>query len=72
MLNLSIYGNLDTRTILCLTATKFQPFKFSVLGFVFVYIYNIQIIMILYDFRLWPGVKSQGHTTADSQPVIPS
>jgi hypothetical protein len=28
--------------------------------------------MILYDFRLWPGVKSQGHTTADSQPVIPS
>jgi hypothetical protein len=38
----------------CLTATKFEPFVFSVLGFAFAYVSKIHIIMILYDFCLLP------------------
>jgi len=41
--------------VICLTATKFQPFKFPVLGFPLAYVSNIYIIMILYDFRLLPA-----------------
>jgi hypothetical protein len=55
MPNLFIYDTLDTWSIVRLTATKFEPFKFSVLGFVFAYISNIQIFMILYDFCLFPA-----------------
>jgi len=55
MPTLCTYGSLDTWTIVCLTATKFEPFIFSVLGFAFAYVSNIHIIMILYDFCLIPA-----------------
>jgi hypothetical protein len=35
-----------------LTATKFEPFIFPVLGFALAYILNIRIIMILNNFCL--------------------
>jgi len=41
--------------ILCLTATEFHPFKFSVLGFALAYGWNIYIIMTEYDFCLLPA-----------------
>jgi hypothetical protein len=49
MSNLFTYGSLDTWIIVCLTATKYEPFTFSVLGFAFAYVSNIHILMILYD-----------------------
>jgi hypothetical protein len=62
-------GNLDTWKILCLIATKFEPFVFPVLGFYFVYVSDIYIIVSLYDFRLLPtyfcyvtlGVRNPEH-----------
>jgi len=48
------YGRLDTRTILYLTAIKFEPFVFPMLGFVFACFSNIYIIVSLYDFCLFP------------------
>jgi len=48
------HGSLDIWTIIRLTATKFKSFMFSVLNFTFSYAANIRIIMILYDFRLFP------------------
>jgi len=48
-------GSLYACTVICLTATKFELFKFSVLGFVFTYISNIQTIVILYEFCLFPA-----------------
>jgi len=44
------YGSLDTSTIVCLTATKFEIFMFPMLGFVFTYVSNIYIIVSLYEF----------------------
>jgi hypothetical protein len=41
-------GSLDTWTIVCLTATKFKPFVFPMLGFVFAYVSDIHIIVTLY------------------------
>jgi hypothetical protein len=35
--------------VVCLTATKFEPFIFPMLGFVFAYVSNIYIIVSLYD-----------------------
>jgi len=40
---------------ICLTATKFEHFIFSVLGFALAYILNIHIIIILNDFCLFPA-----------------
>jgi hypothetical protein len=51
--NLIYYSSLDTLTIVCLT-TKFEPFVFPVLGFVFVCVSDIYIVVSLYDFRLLP------------------
>jgi len=48
------YGSLDTWTIVRLTATNFEPFTYSVLGFAFAYVSNIHIIMVLYDICLLP------------------
>jgi hypothetical protein len=52
------YGSLDVWTIACLTAIKSEPFMFSVLGFGFAYVSNIQIIVILYDFCVLPAYFS--------------
>jgi hypothetical protein len=41
--------------IVCLTATKFEPFMFSMLGFAFAYVSNINTVMILYDLWLLPA-----------------
>jgi hypothetical protein len=47
--------SLDTRTIVRLTATKFEPFCVFGVGFRFCYVSNIHIIVILYDFYLLPA-----------------
>jgi hypothetical protein len=49
------YGNLDISTGVCLTATRFEPFTFSMLGFPFACVSNIYIIVILYGFWLLPA-----------------
>jgi hypothetical protein len=41
MPTLYTYCSSDTRKIVCLTATKFEPFVFPILGFVFAYVSNI-------------------------------
>jgi hypothetical protein len=51
----SSYCSLDTWAIVRLTATKFEYFMFLVLSFTFSYASNIHIIMILYDFCLFPA-----------------
>jgi hypothetical protein len=37
--------------MVCLTTTKFHLFRFSMLGFVFAYVSNILIVVILYDLQ---------------------
>jgi hypothetical protein len=49
------YSNLDSWKIIGLIATKFQSFVFSVLGFTFAYVSNINIIKSLCDFCLFPA-----------------
>jgi hypothetical protein len=41
--------------IVYLIATKYEPFMFPMLGFVFAHVSNIYIIVILYDFCLLPA-----------------
>jgi hypothetical protein len=53
--NSCTYGSLDACIILYLTATKFEHFIYSMLGFAFACILNIHIIMILNDFCLFPA-----------------
>jgi hypothetical protein len=48
------YGSLDTWTIICLTATKLEPFVFPMLGFLFAYVSDIYIVLNLYNFCLLP------------------
>jgi len=50
-----LYGSLDLRTIVCLTATKFKSFVFSVLCLTVSYAENIFVILILNDFCLFPA-----------------
>jgi hypothetical protein len=47
------YGSLDASTIVRLTATKFEPCIFFMLGFALAYVLNIHIIMILNNFCLF-------------------
>jgi len=49
------YGNLDTWMVVRLITTKYEPFMFPMLGFVFAYISNILIVLTLYDFYLLPA-----------------
>jgi hypothetical protein len=42
-------GSLDTLTITCLTATMIKAFMFPMLGFIFAYVLNILIVVILCD-----------------------
>jgi len=42
--------------MVCLTATKFEPLLFPVLVFVFSFVSNIEIFVILYDFCLLPDI----------------
>jgi hypothetical protein len=42
--------SLDPWTVVRLTAAKFKPLMFSVLGFALPYIADIRIFMILYNF----------------------
>jgi hypothetical protein len=53
--NLRYNSSLDTWTVVPLTATKFKPLIFSVMGFAMSYIAAISIFMILYDFCLLPA-----------------
>jgi len=55
MPNSYTHVSLDASTVICLTATKYEPFMFSVLGFALAYTLNIHIIMILNDFCLFPA-----------------
>jgi hypothetical protein len=48
-------SSLDTWTVVGLTAAKFKPLMFSVLGFTLPYIEDICILMILYNFCLLPA-----------------
>jgi hypothetical protein len=50
--SLGYNGSLDTWSVVRLTAAKFKPLIFSVLGFTLLYIADIRIFMILYDFCL--------------------
>jgi hypothetical protein len=52
MPTLYTYVNLDTWTIVWLIATKFKNFIFLMLGFDFVYVSDIRIVVSLYDFCL--------------------
>jgi hypothetical protein len=52
MYYLWINNILDTWTVVCLTATKYEPFKFSVLGFALAYVTNMYIYIIFYEFCL--------------------
>jgi hypothetical protein len=49
-------GNLDTWTFVHMTAAKFKPLIFPVLGFSLSNIANIFILMILNDFWLLPAL----------------
>jgi hypothetical protein len=48
-------SSLETWTVVHLTAAKFKPLMFYVLGFALPYIADICIFMILYDFCLLPA-----------------
>jgi hypothetical protein len=48
------HSSLDTWKIVCVTATKFEPFVFPMLGLVFSSVWNIYTIVSLYDFCLLP------------------
>jgi len=49
---------------MCLTATKFKPFMFPTLGFVFAYVSNIHIIVIFYECGfVFPFVEFVPHIT---------
>jgi hypothetical protein len=50
--NLGYNGSLVIWTVVCLTATKFNPLVLSVLGFALSNIANIYIFVVLYDFCL--------------------
>jgi hypothetical protein len=50
-----LYSSLDLRTIVYLTATKFQSFVFSVLCLTVSYAADIFVIVILNDFCLFPA-----------------
>jgi hypothetical protein len=54
-LQLTLHSSLDTWTVVRLTAAKFKPLIFSVLGFTLSYIADICIFMILYDLCLLPA-----------------
>jgi hypothetical protein len=53
--NLCYNSSLDTWTAVRLTAAKFKPCMFSVLGFALTNIADIHIFMILYNFCLLPA-----------------
>jgi len=49
------YCSLDICTSVSLAATKYESFMFSVLGFTVSYATNFLIILVSYDFRLFPA-----------------
>jgi hypothetical protein len=49
------YCSFDIWNNVSLAATKFESFMSSVLGFTVPYAANILIIMVSYDFRLFPA-----------------
>jgi hypothetical protein len=63
-------SSLVTWTVICLTAAKFKPLVFSVMGFALSNGANIFIIMILYDLCLLPASWLIKSKSSQSQSYI--